>query len=413
MTHRWRKRTLACLLALALLTTLGIGCGNDEGDGKETIVIGNLTDMTGPGATALVPMTWALQDMVNEINEQELIPGVTLKVENYDTALDSARFIPGYEWLKGKGAQVMVSVFSDCSETLKPYAERDKIAILGMATTEPMIEDPGWVFGFCPPNRYCVRLLMQWLSDKWEADGKTGKPKIATVGWADSWGTDQERGAREYCEAHPDDLEYVGAYLAPVGTLTWSGEVAETKDCDYINLSANGALQPATFIDEYFQKGGTGTFVSTEAPSAYVGYITESAGWEAVDGHFNVQTWGWWNLPWPKVEYAKEVLQRYHPDEADELTRSGMGYLGGGLMQLFALEILVEAVNSVGVGEFDGQAYYDTAVDYTKTWEGFSERGFTETRRYVSQHNIVLEWRADQEDLVKVSDWLPVIAAME
>ena len=412
MKHRWKKIAVSCLMVLALVSTLSLGC--EEEEEKTTIVIGNMTDLTGVAAPALAPMTWALEDAVAEINAglapgPKLPEGVELKVVSYDTAFNPSRFIPGYEWLKEKGAQVIVSVFNDCSETLKSVAARDKIPILGMATSIPMVEPPEWVFAFTVPTRWGVKAALQWIGENWDYEGTGRNPTIATVGWSDAWGMDNVKGAEEYCEAHSDEFEYVGSYMAPVGTVTWSGEVAKTLDVDWVQTAANGAMMPATFIKQYKDAGGIGKNFDTEALSAYVGYITDYAGWDYLDGKINPQVWGWWGLTeWEEVKYMKDVVYKYHASEADDIVHAGMGYLGGGSMQLFALQIVVTAINEVGAENFDGQAFYDTAVNYTADWAG-SMRGFTPTRRYVTDDMIMLEWDAEAEDLIMISDgWLTV-----
>jgi ABC-type branched-subunit amino acid transport system substrate-binding protein len=409
-------------MVFALVATLGLACGKGE-EGKTTIVIGNMTDMTGVAAPALVPMTEALHDMVDEINAGlapgiDLPEGVRLKVVDYDTAFNPARFVPGYDWLKAKGAEAIISVFNDCSETLKPLAARDKVAVLGMATSVPMIDPPGWVFAFSPPTRWGVKLMLEWIGDQWEAEGKyaTGKPTIATVGWSDAWGADNEKGAREYCQAHSDRFDYVGSYMAPVGTVNWTSEVAKTLNVDYVQTAANGASMPATFLRQYSERGGHAIDFDTESMSAYSGYITDYAGWPALNGKLNVQAWGWWNLTqWSEVKYVKDVLFKYHSEgQANEWIHAGMGYLGGGAMQLFALQTVAAAiqvaVEETGSAEnFSGQIYYDTATHFMADWAG-SQRGFTETRRYAVPDSIVLRWDAAAQDLTLISDgWLPLV----
>jgi hypothetical protein len=252
--------------------------------------------------------------------------------------------------------------------------------------------------------------MLKWIGDHWDYEGAGRRPTIATVGWNDAWGVANETAASEYCEAHSDDFDYVGGYLAPVGTLTWAGEVTKTLNIDYVQVAANGGLMPASFMDQYRRAGGTGINFDTESQSAYVGFITDWAGWDAMDGKLNDQVWGWWSLPWPEVQYAKDVVYKYHSEaEADEVVRAGMGYLGGGSMQLFALRTVVATINRVGAENFSGQAYYDTAINFMEEWAG-SMKGFTPTRRYVTDDMIMLEWDADAEDLIMISDgWLKVV----
>jgi len=413
MSRKW-KMVAACFVVLALLATLCFGCA-EEGEEGKVIIIGNMTDTTGIGAPALVPLTDALHDLIDEINAGlapgiELPEGVELRAIDYDTKFDPSRFVPGYDWLREKGAQVIISVSNEASETLKDRAARDKVAILGMATSIPMVEPPGWVFSFSAPTQWAVKLMLQWIGDKWDYEGKGRRPTIATVYWTDAWGIDNEKGAREYCEAHSDKFDYVGSYAAPVGQMTWSGEVAKTLNVDYVQLAAYGGILPSSFMQQYKAAGGKGVNFDTESQSAYVGYITDFAGWSAFDGKLNVQAWGWWNLTeWTEVKYIKDVLYKYHSKaEADEWVRAGMGYLGGGSMQLFALESVVAAINEVGAENFNGQAYYDTAINWMEDWAG-AMRGFTPTRRYAVDEMIVLEWDGDAEDLIMISDgWLTI-----
>lgn len=410
MRRGLKKACIALFLVLTLVGTAGLGCAGGEKE-KTTIIIGNLTDLTGVAAPALVPIVSALEDIVRDINEQEPIPGVKLQVINYDTGFNPARFLTGYDYLKSKGAKIIISIFNDASEILKPYAAEDKIAILGMATSVPMVEPAGWVFGFSAPTRWSIKSMLKWVSDDWKADGKTGKPTLATVGWNDSWGQDNAQGAEEFCQDNPTLFDYKGSFLSPVGFQgPWSGDIAKTKNVDYINVTANGALMPATFWKEYRDAGGTGTNIDTEAQSAYVGFITDYCGWNYLDGKLNVQAWGWWNLEWPEIKYIKDLLYKNHSEEdAAELIKAGMGYLGGGAMQRFALDVVLAAIEDAGAEDFDGQAFYDTAITYMEDWAG-SQRGFTATRRYAVDDVCVLRWAAATKDLNLISDiWVPTI----
>jgi hypothetical protein len=410
MRRGLKKACIALFLILTVVGTAGLGCAGGGEEGKTTIVIGNLTDLTGVAAPALEPLTWALEDIVKDINEKQPIPGVKLEVINYDTAFNPARFLTGYDYLKGKGAEVIISVFNDASEVLKPYAAEDKIALLGMATSVPMVEPAGWVFAFSAPARWSMKALLKWVSDDWDYPAKGRKPTLATVGWNDAWGQDNARGAEEFCQANPTLFEYKGTFLSPVGyTGPWSGDIAKTRNVDYINVAANGALMPATFWKEYRDAGGTGTNIDTEAQSAYAGFITDYCGWDYLGGKLNSQCWGWWNLDWPEIQYIKNLLLENRPGDAQDLIKAGMGYLGGGAMQRFALDIVLAAIEEAGAENFDGQAFYNTAVTYMEDWAG-SQRGFTATRRYAVDDCCVLEWSAADEDLKLISDiWVPLI----
>jgi hypothetical protein len=42
-------------------------------------------------------------------------------------------------------------------------------------------------------------------------------------------------------------------------------------------------------------------------------------------------------------------------------------------------------------------------------WEGYREWGFGQTKRYLMDHNVIYEFSAEAQDLVRVTDWLPQI----
>ena len=72
MKNEW-KRAVASFLALALVAVLCLSC---DGGGKGvTIVIGELTDFTGPAGPACKPIHYAIQDMARYYSEDALIPG--------------------------------------------------------------------------------------------------------------------------------------------------------------------------------------------------------------------------------------------------------------------------------------------------------------------------------------------------
>ncbi len=98
---------------LLILMPLLIACSGDEQEkpapsAEPTIepaediilTIGVITDETGPAASAYIDMDMALADMVKHYNEEDIIPGIELKVITYDGQYDSSKDIPGYEWLK-------------------------------------------------------------------------------------------------------------------------------------------------------------------------------------------------------------------------------------------------------------------------------------------------------------------------
>ena len=213
-----RKVTLA-LLVLALVATFGFGCGAESGGGKVTLTIGLLTDMTGPASSLLRPGNKAIYDSTRYINEEDPIPGAQINIVTYDGRLDASRDIPGYNWLTERGARLIITSGTSSGDILKTFAAMDKVVIYSLSTSLYQMEPPGWVFGATPPIAWAIKAFLRWISEEhwsYETQGRT--PKIGCAGWDAAYDVEVAKAMKEYVEGHPTEFEYVGGYLAPVGT---------------------------------------------------------------------------------------------------------------------------------------------------------------------------------------------------
>jgi len=408
---RRQGKAIACFLVLALLATFFSGCHRATGQGV-TIRIGYITDVTGPGSPVLIHFTYILEDLVRYYNEENLIPGAKIKIVTYDTKADAGRDIPGYDWVRDRGAQVLIVCLAVTAETVKSFAERDKIPVAVMPSTKALIEPPGWAFCFSYPASYAVESLLKWISEeRWDWETK-GPAKIGCVSWSESYSVDVEEGMQEYCQAHPDKFDYVAGLLPPRGTMTWVGEVEKLKRCDYVAVP-NIPIAAGTFVREFRAGGNNAVFIGPDAVTASRDYLVKMCGWEAIDGMLTTNFTRTWSEPSPLVDLAKDLLYEYHPERAEDIISAGMGYLGGFHSLYTFFDLLRKVVEEVGAENFDSQAFYDQAVKFTTNWEGYPEWGFTETVRYSVKHTAIYEARADVDDMVRVSDWLPVTGVAE
>lgn len=404
MNSKW-KLILCAILVVAVLGILAAGCGKEAVEEEETttIVVGNLTDLTGPAASSLVDINSAIDDLVEYINEEDpLAANVKLKVVSYDTQYDTSRFLPGYEWLKEKGAKLLMSPLSSCGEALKDRLEQDKIPLIQLAASYAQIEPPGWIFCVNLPNEYNTAALAQYLAQNWTGAGKV---KMGSVGWSHAYGKTTDAGARLYAEAHPDQVEWVGSYLSPYGTVVWSTEVEALKDADYIFICAPG-VAPAGFMTEYRGRGYDGVFVGTDSMSSYVKTYADRVTWAGLDGTVTAQAMGWYDRDSDVVDLANQLLDANHAPADAAKMRYNISYIGGFQQHYFGFAILREAVKRVGAEAFDGQAFYDTALDYTLQLRGYPDLGFT-TLRYTPSDTTLYRWSAADENLVKLTDWIP------
>jgi len=406
MNRIWKTAT-AGFLVLALLGVLCVGCGEEEEGEKVTIVIGEITDLTGPTTVSLLPVHYVTEDLVKYYNEEGLIPGVELKLATYDCRYDPARDVPGFDWVRERGAEVVLAPLYSTAEILKPFAERQRVPVVTSSPTEVILEPPGWVFTLGARFTDQLRTVLKWISENhWNYAAEERVPKVGFAGWYQSASIDAVRALTEYCQVHSDKFEWVGGYYAPVGTMTFPGEVEKLKDCDYIcPLGYIGGF----FIRDFHARGYEAAFFGESSASSFKGFYVDLAGWEGVDGMLSTNTQGWVSDPYPMLGLSKELLYENRPDEADDLVYAGTGYVCGFVTFSVFFEMIRNAVEEVGAENFDGQAFYDASLDFEVQFEGFPKWYFTESERGCIYHAAIYEWRAEVEDLVMVSNWLPLV----
>ena len=408
------KMAVAFLLVLVMLVPLSLGCGGGGGD-KVTIHIGQLTDFTGVSSPALRQITFIAEDMIKYYNDENVIPGVKVKLDAYDTQLNPARYSLGYEWCKAKGARVIITITPDAPLMLKSFAERDKVVLAAMAGAPEMFTPPGWVFGFSNTNEDSAKILLHWIAENdWPNKGQ-GTPKIAMLGWDDTQSISVANAVEAYLKAHPEEYDYVDRITDPVGTMTFTSEAKKLKDkgCDYLAVANAGAFGP--LLRDLRAVGSNATLLDCEGSmGALLQMNVKITGWDKLDGQYSAANSYSWNESDPIVDLARTLVHKYRPaGEAQNILSSGNAYVGPAAMMLGILEVLQQAVEKVGVENFDGQAYYDAAIDYMTTstlWKNYPEFGFSETRRKLMDHSMVTGCKGgDVKDYVTISDWLPDI----
>lgn len=426
------RNTLVILMAVVLLfTPLMPACGSgDNDDGVTTtptgtaeptaaptksiepttpakditITIGNITALTGVVAGFLETVNTALKDTVRYFNEEDLIPHVKLDVLEYDAQFDPALDIPAYQFLKDKGVYVMVTNQTNTQMTLKPYVEKDHVLLFGVQAFEEALDPPGWNFNFSHYSTEDAYGLLKWVAENdwdWEANGPA---KVGLAEWDLIAGEYLAQGAEAYCQAHPEQFEWVGEHIVPVATFTWATEVDALKDCDYV--FAPSAMALLNFAKEYRKASGQAKFLGWEGHLAGVEMWDSGGLWDELDGMIVRKDSMWWNDQSESNALAKELLQRYHSGEADAIMRSGTDYLAVQTWT-FLIEIIKKAVETVGTENVDSQALYDAAQSYTVSVDGIDNWGnFSPAKRTFNNYDVFYEVSEADQDLIRISDWL-------
>ncbi len=407
------KLVVVVLVVLLSVSSMLIACGgngDDNGTGPppppppskepKVITIGNLSDLTGPSANAQLIINAALDDLIKYYDEENLIPGVEIKVETYDGQLDPAKDIPGYEWLRDKGADFIISGVPATPVTLKTRADRDKFVVIGLSGDLKALEPPGYVFGAATYPEHEALTLLPWIAEN-DWDYQTNGPaKIGGAAWNDGYSGWFFQAIEDYADAHPDQFEWIGGNLTNF-SFTWGPEVEMMKDADYIFPCS----VMASYVREYREAGHDGKLIGADVHAAFFGLIDSADLWDEIDGMLFIRSSRWWNEEGEIIDLTKELLNKNRAGEAEEIMRGGVGYIS--ILNLYeVLEIVRQAVETVGPENFDTQAFYDAAQNFSLVIEDVERASFTETKRYSTNYYAIYEANGDEKNIFRIDpEW--------
>lgn len=363
-----------------------------------TITIGNFTDKTGVASGAIGVIDMALEDIVGYYNEQNLIPGVQLEIISYDGQWKDTEHIPGYESLRQQGADLIWTPAPPAVETLKPIVDADKFLLFAVTANVDLKElEGGYVFSLGITPEYEAYTLLKWIAEN-DPDFPKGRPaKIGGAAWLDGYSKIWYEAIENYADAHPDQYEWVYGYLSEY-SFVWDAEVEGLKDCDYLYVPAPMHM----FARQYRDAGHTAKFIGTDVQAAFLGPIDNAGLWNEIDGSLFIRSSQWFNEKGAIIDLANQLLIENHPDTAEETRRVGSGYLSI-QQEYMMLEIIRNAVETVGPENFDSQALYNAATSFSFSLGGIKEFAtFDENKRCVQNYYGIYEVDAAQKDLFRV-----------
>ena len=420
MIQRSVQLATIALVFLVLVLPLSFACGSDNGDDGSplptdsptlpvedvTLTIGNLSDLTGVASAGFELINLGINDMVDHYNENNLIPGIEVKVITYDGQYDPSRDIPGWEWLREHGADVIFAGAPHSVITLQSRADSDEVMLFTTSASLDLFADRGYLFSLGSIPQYEAWTLMNWIAENHWDYKANGPAKIGGAAWQSAYETAFFDAMKEYAEVHPDQFEFVGGYYTPFGSFTWGPEVQALKDADYVfpcTVCLSG------FAKEYRDVGGRATLIGNGAHVAFMQLIHDAQAWDNIDGMLYILATKWWTNEGDLVEKSRELLYEKHPDSAEQIMRAGTGYLTIYIPYIM-LEIIRDAVETVGPENIDSQALYNAAESFSLTVDGIEMFSFAgKTVRSVSDYYIVQEAKANEKDLFSVSDWTPIV----
>jgi len=403
-------RVMALLLSSALLATLSglAGCAEKNSMGSEA-VIGFLGDLTGPSSEAIRVVYDGFTDHLRAAEQVNALPGLKLKVINYDRRGDYGRIPAGYIWLKGKGARVVLCPAGMDVEMLAHQLEQDEIPAVSTSALES-IRAHEWAFFQLETLESQHAALLKWIVDTWDYAGKGRSPRVGAVGFGGiPTCTQSVAGMEQFVTANPGKIEWIGAKYAPVGTSAWAIEVKALIDCDYFIPAVFGAAG-GTIVREARLRGYTGAFVTTSMTfPGYWALVRSIAAPSDLYGIYHEH-----QIPWcDESSFAtdwKAAVAKYRPGAYAEKESQLSGYSSGWAWGIWMIDAIRRAVEKVGAENLDGSAIRDAlvATDLDMTSQGWGGAWKIGAGHILIHTAKTYQWNLEKEKWVAVSDWFPV-----
>jgi len=371
--------------------------------------IGHVTDFTGPASEAMINVNYSIEDLTRYYNAENLIPGVTMEVIHYDNQYDTSRDIPAYEWLRERGAQIIITGLPPVPVTLKTFVDDDKFMLFSMNNNTELVEPPGYVYTMNVPHPCFAQTVLKWAEDN-DPNFPTGrKVKLGGAGWVGPYQAGLQQGLTNLATAYPDTYEVVGLYQT-MYAVTWDAEVAALLDCDYI-IPPSTSYGMTSFITQYRAAGGQATFVTSDAHPSYLGMAIAACGWDAIDGTLGCFVNGWWNdAGFQIVDLAQTLVHAYH-DNAEEIIAAGMGYIGSFHLNSVVLTMLAGYLNSLdNKADYSGEGFNTFASTFSGEWTGYEPWAYTATKRWPFDYVGLYLWSETVGTLTRhATEWLPAV----
>lgn len=416
------------VVLLALVPLLGACGGGDEngtptstpsptktqsptgtGAKKTVITIGNHTDLTGVAAIAMETVNLGVDDIVRYYNENNLIPGIQVEVIKYDGQADPSKNVPGWQWLKERGADVIVAWFPFLAISLQPLAEKDQIPLFVAQAPSELIQKPGYLFLTAPRLEDQAWNLIKWIMENdWDWRTK-GPAKIGgAVGDTDGYQPALDT-LKKYAEMHPEQATWIGGYTLPTSGFQWGTAVEALKDCDYI-FPLN--LFPF-FAKDYAAAGySKAKLIGTDSHMGWYEIVSDMKLWPKIDGMILITQSEWWGEDADYMNLSMELINRYHPSSANDIMAAGHSY-NSTVNGMIILESIKNAAAAVGPENVDSQAIYEGAQSVKIMFDGLQRFSFNPTKRTAVDRLAIYKTDSKNKTNVRVSEWFLLEPAPE
>jgi ABC-type branched-subunit amino acid transport system substrate-binding protein len=293
------KRFRLCTMVLALMIIMAMiipacAAGPDTTKGKpDKINIVYIGDFSGPYSASVGPARYGLEDALGYVNKDlGGVHGVPIVCVYADTEGKVENTVPAYQrsLLQTPKPIYFNGLDSNSGAILHDRLIEDEV--IASSTADSSVYPYGNTIGTWP--LYCDQMgfVLDWALNKWKAEGKTGKPKIAIFGWDLAYGhAFWTESAKAYAAKLGFDV--VGEYWFPVTQLDITPLAAKAKelnpDFTFCGATSIGTVVWAKAINSV----GLNNIVNIGGNGFEFG--TYKLAKPKFEGFYTVQSWASWN----------------------------------------------------------------------------------------------------------------------
>ena len=386
---------LAIALMAVLLVTACAPAPTAPAGEKEVVEIGAMVALTGAAGGPSSYSFYGLQDYLDYFNEEDSIPGVTLKLVWVDTATDEVREISAYRRFVERGIPIMITIVD--SEKFRPWTERDEIPMIAQAQTEGIMYPPCWIYSIYPTWAESYAVWCEWILDNWEEDRP---PKVVVLGPDTVAGPPAIEPARSYVESLGIEMmpsEFVVGY-APLDTSSELLRIDE-RGADYVYILPLWSLA-AIVLRDADRLGLVGKLQFGGLENTQGVKMLEQIGASA-EGYTGSRTGPW--IGETEIPGMK-LLHDLRPKYGRPVDFAG-DEQNGTVTMMVACEVVRRALEEVGYENLDGVAMKE-ALDSLKDFDCDGIKQITYTPEDHRGWNRARIYQVQDGDVVPISDWL-------
>ena len=400
-----RKRLGAILVISFSLLLIATACTTaPTTQSQEKVVkVGSLTTHTGPGGAACqyAFMTWA--EYMKYVNDENLIPGVTVENVWADTRQDTGLAISSTRRFIDMGTPVIMSIVYP--DYLRKILAQEEVPLLSLAVTSAAIYPPGWIYHVYPTWPESFAAWCQWIMSNWEEDRP---PRVTLIGPDSPLGPPAIESALNYVESI--GIEMLPSEFIPYVPLDTSPQLLRMNErgSDFVYICGIWTLAVPVLKDAE-RLGLIGKM-------HFAGYDnTQSTGFlkalgTTAEGYTSPRT-----IPWvteteiPGIELMRELRTKYNGKLEFQSDEAHSIVIGAVLV-----EALNKAIEDVGYENLNGAAV-KRALGSINNFDAYGIKTITYTPEDHRGNNLVKIYQVIDGNVVPISDYIeaPMLAPEE